>query len=114
MVSKYPGETSTCIGAITDSPGFILYPSARMTFLSKLPPNGIPVVAPAERTPGMERRVSNARVMNGRHFSDGYFTCGRAVEIVITLSLLKPGSTARSLRKLANNNPDPMSNTHAR
>ena len=74
----------------------------------------MPVVAPAERTPAMERRASNVRFVNGRHLSEGYFTCGRAIEIVMTPSLLKPGSTARSFRKLASNSPAPISNTHAR
>src|SRR5204862_2289216 len=37
----------------------------------------------------------------GVHHSEGYFPCGRAVEIVMTPSLLKPGSTARSFLKLA-------------
>ena len=50
----------------------------------------------------------------GVHHSEGYFPCGRAVEIVMTPSLLKPGSTARSFLKLARNSPAPISNTHAR
>jgi len=58
IASKYPGDTVTEKGARIDSPGLIWCPSARMAFLLKRPPKGILVVAPAKRTPGIERICS--------------------------------------------------------
>ncbi len=55
MASKNPGETLVLVGAIADSPGFIWYPSAKMTLLLLLPLSGIMPVVPAASTPGSAR-----------------------------------------------------------
>jgi hypothetical protein len=61
IVSKKPGDAWSWIGETTDSPGGIVWPSARITLVVLSPLSGRLSVKPASSTPGSARIAGKAR-----------------------------------------------------
>jgi hypothetical protein len=61
MASKKPGDACSWFGETTDSPGAIVWPSARITLLVLSPLSGRLSVKPAISMPGSARIAGKAR-----------------------------------------------------